>query len=219
MPLLLDSQNGSDVVARLWQHHLQPFGGLLSLQLAISQQIYARDGLLEIGIALGERLDDERSVLRPAQGRYIEIFLCLIKTDISRIKFTVHSFVKALGIDFDICLCNWSLAEFHPRTGSEDTLAVDRHPGFEVVEHLGLLVVVGAIGPQGDAQQQVAILRHDIHELLHHRLGTLVAIFLVYAGLIVPVADAVTGLRSTSHVRALRWSPFRILPNTTLRGF
>ena len=70
----------------------------------------------------------------------------------------VHALVEALGIDLNVGLGHRSLTELHPRTGAEDALAIDRHPRLEVVEHLRLLLIVGTVSPQGDAQKQVAVL-------------------------------------------------------------
>ena len=106
----------------------------------------------------------------------------------------VHTLIKALGIELDIHLGHRTLTKFHPRTRAEDTLAIHVHPGLQIVEYLRLFLVVGTIGSQGDTQQQITILRHDINQLLYHSLGTLILIFLIDTRLIVPVTNTVTRL-------------------------
>ena len=75
----------------------------------------------------------------------------MVEADVACIKVTVHTLIKALGIDLDIGFSNRSLTELHPRASAEDALSINAHPRFEVVEYLGFLLVVSAISTQRNA--------------------------------------------------------------------
>ena len=79
-------------------------------------------------ITLGERLDNKLSVGGPTHGGNIEVFLGLIEADIAIVHAIVLTFIEALGVDLYIFLGYGTLAKLHPRTRTENTLAINRHP-------------------------------------------------------------------------------------------
>ena len=165
----------------------------------MAKEVDATDGLLEISITFGQRLDDKTTVFGPAHGRYIEVLFRLVEAHVAVVHVAELAVVEALGIDFDVSLGHGPLAELHPRTSAKDALAVLRHPGFQVVQYAGLFFVVGAVGTQGDGEQQVAVFRHDVYQLAHYVGGTLVMATLVDARVVMPAADAVARLPRLVH--------------------
>ena len=104
------------------------------------------------------------------------------------------SLVEALGVDGVGLLRQRPLAEDRPRAGGEDALAVGVQPGFQLFQDGHFLLVYLPAAPQGDTQQQRAVLAHDVHQHLHHLRGRLVSIAVIEGAVVVPAAQAGAGL-------------------------
>ena len=184
--LLRHLQNRCDGIGWFRQLHLKPFWCLFRLQFAIAKEFHLGNGLAEIGIALGERLHDDFSILRPSEWGDIEMLFRLIETDVCGCHTRILTVVEALGIHLDVLVGHRTFTEFHPRTGAKDALLVDVHPGLNPIEYLRFLLVVCTVGTQRHTEQQVAVLAYDIHELLDDIGRTLVASPFIDAGVVMP---------------------------------
>src|SRR5271157_6531369 len=62
-----------------------------------------------------------------------------------------------------------AFTEFDPRLAAVDTLAVDLHPGADLVKHLQQAIVQRTIRPDGDVYQVTAIARDDLKHVKDER--------------------------------------------------
>jgi hypothetical protein len=102
--------------------------------------------------------------------------------------------VEALGAEGRGSSLGRAFAEYFPGAGAVDALAVDLHLGDDALHNGTFLVVDAADAAHGHAQRQVALFAHHVDKGVNDRLSAFVAMVVVDAAVVVPLAQAGVGL-------------------------
>src|ERR1035438_2883456 len=106
----------------------------------------------------GKRLNEELAVSRPSQCNGVERVALGGKSHIARSELRQSAIRRGAGTP------GRPLAGNLPWPGRVDRLAIDGHPGAELVQESEFIVVRPAMAGQRNVQQQIAVLADDIYQ-------------------------------------------------------
>nr|GFC89725.1 hypothetical protein [Tanacetum cinerariifolium] len=142
----------------------------------------------------GQRLEQQLAAGGPAQRGGKQRFALRDVANILSPKRLALALIEALGAEGSGGLLGRAFAKYFPGAGAVDALAIGLHPGADALHDGALLVVDGAIAAHGHAHEQVAVFAHHVHEGVDNGFGAFVAVAVVDAAVVVPLAQAGIGL-------------------------